>query len=254
MASSYLQRPDEQPGERRRRTGSMLLAVAAHVLVILLLLYLTPVLTDRERAGSALKTFQVAGERTSSATKHAKAVPHHTASAPAPRAKPWAQPSRLHTEATPDADAAAIWALGKGMYKGSDIAAIPSADKGETEVADAAGGGGAGKSKGAGAGPGGAADAEWYREPSEAEMRTYVPHQAVPGNWGMIVCQTAPNYRVENCRELQQSPPGIGISRALRQASFQFKVRPPVVDGKPMIGAWVRIRFYIVDGGMSLHR
>lgn len=261
MASTYLQRwSDPPPGQSRRRGGAMLLAIIAHIFVILLLLRLSPLPADHERSGAALKTFEVAAEKpATTATKKAKAAPKQQAhaAAAAPRPNPIAQPSRLHTDTTSGADASAIWALGRGLYKGSDIAVIPSAKRGDadTEAADA-GNGGVGDSQSIGAGPGGRLmyNAEWYREPSEAEMRTYLPRQAAPGDWGVIICQTAPRYRVENCRELEQSPPGVGISRALRQASFQFKVMPPRVNGKEIMGAWVKIRFYIVDGGMSPHR
>ena len=240
----------------------MLLAIVAHILVILLLLRLGPLPADHERSGASLKTFEVAADKPATqATKKAKATPKQRTrtAAAAPRSNPIAQPSKLHTNAPPGADASAIWALGRGLYKGSDIAAIPSAKQGaaDSEAADAgSGGGSAGDSQSVGQGPGGRLiyNAEWYREPSEAEMRTYLPRQAVPGDWGIVICQTAPGYRVENCRELEQSPPGVGISRALRQASFQFKVRPPRVNGKEIMGAWVKIRFYIVDGGMSIRR
>lgn len=255
MASTYMQRwSDPQPGQARRRGGSLLLAIVIHIFIILLLLHLAPLPDDRERTGSALKTFQVAASHATAKAKRSKAVKLAARQAAPSRPKPRVEVAS-HSNAT-TSDASAIWSLGRGMYKGSDIAAIASAKQGEAaETADAgSGGGGEGDRKGAGAGPGGAADAEWYREPSEAEMRPYVPRAAAPGNWGVIVCQTAPDYRVENCRELEQSPPGIGISRALRQASFQFKVRPPRANGKAIMGAWVKIRFYIVDGGMSLHR
>lgn len=40
--------------------------------------------------------------------------------------------------------------------------------------------------------------------------------------------------------------PGSGISRGLRRAAWQFLVRPPLRNGKPMMGVWVRIRFDLI--------
>jgi hypothetical protein len=98
---------------------------------------------------------------------------------------------------------------------------------------------------GPGEGPGGAKmyNAEWYREPSRAEIGGYLPDGMPAGAWGMIACKTIEHYHVENCMQLGESPPGSGLARALRLAAWQFLVRPPRIDNKPVMGAWVRIRF-----------
>ena len=97
---------------------------------------------------------------------------------------------------------------------------------------------------GAGEGPGGVTlyNAEWVREPSDAELRTYLPRSVAAGSWALIACQTIAHNQVENCAQLGESPRGSGLSKAMRLAAWQFRVRPPRVDGKPMVGAWVRIR------------
>ncbi len=95
-----------------------------------------------------------------------------------------------------------------------------------------------------GEGPGGVTlyNAEWVVEPSDAQLRTYLPSQVTRGSWALIACQTIAHNQVENCAQLGESPRGSGLSKAMRLAAWQFRVRPPRIDGKPMVGAWVRIR------------
>lgn len=83
--------------------------------------------------------------------------------------------------------------------------------------------------------------ATWYREPSDDELRGFLSTASGPG-WGLIACRTAPDYRVEDCVGLDEYPTGSQISRAVLAAAWQFKVRPPRLGGKLLVGAWVRIR------------
>jgi hypothetical protein len=101
-----------------------------------------------------------------------------------------------------------------------------------------------------GEGPGGVTlyNAEWVREPSDAELRGFLPGRVDSGSWALIACQTIDHYRVENCAQLGESPRGSGLSKAMRLAAWQFLVRPPRIDGKPMVGAWVRIRISFGSG------
>jgi protein TonB len=89
--------------------------------------------------------------------------------------------------------------------------------------------------------------AEWYREPTDAELAGYLPHNA-PEGWGLVACKTAPGYRVEDCVELGNSPPGSRLASAVRQAAWQFRVRAPRKNGKELVGAWVQIRIEYMHG------
>jgi protein TonB len=89
--------------------------------------------------------------------------------------------------------------------------------------------------------------ARWYREPYDDELRGYLSVASGPG-WGLIACRTAPDYRVEDCVELEEYPHGSQIARSALAASWQFKVRPPRLGGRSLVGAWVRIR---IDYGLK---
>jgi len=108
----------------------------------------------------------------------------------------------------------------------------PSSGQGETD-----------DSSGPGTGPNGETlyNARWYREPTNAELAFYLPKERRVSGWGMVACKTVPGFRVEDCHEIGQSP-GSGLASAVRQAAWQFRVMPPRIGGKPIVGAWVRIR------------
>lgn len=142
----------------------------------------------------------------------------------------------------PKVEVPAIIHVSRAEMNAWDISKVKRADAGT-----GAPGTGTGKLYGPGEAPGVGKlyNAEWYREPTHAELATYLPPGLKAPAWGMIACRTVDNYHVEDCRELDESPPGSGLARGLRRASWQLLVRPPRLDGKPMIGAWVRIKFTI---------
>lgn len=141
-----------------------------------------------------------------------------------------------------------LW-LTKPQYAGSDIGKIqPQGPRNGVNQSGAENGTGdaPGDSQLAeGKGPNGEPlyIAEWYREPTNAELSPYIPARARgrPG-WGVVMCRTAERWRVEDCRELGDGPRGTGYAGAVRQAAFQFRVKPPRRGGKYLVGAWVSIR------------
>ncbi len=115
-----------------------------------------------------------------------------------------------------------------------------------------AGEGSAGDSEEVGRGPHGEIlyAAEWAREPTDAELSGYLPHNAPEGS-GLIACKTIPGNRVEDCVELANDPPGSHLASAVRQAAWQFRVRPPRKNGRPLVGSWVRIRIDYYHSGSA---
>ena len=101
-----------------------------------------------------------------------------------------------------------------------------------------------------GKGPNGEAlyAAKWAREPTDAELGGYLPRNA-PEGFGLVACKTMPEDRVEDCIELDQEPHGSHLASAVRQAAWQFRVRPPRKGGHALIGSWVRIRIDYYHSG-----
>lgn len=126
----------------------------------------------------------------------------------------------------------------KAEMAAADITRLPKANTGS-----GSGSGSAGDSQAVGRGPNGETlyAAEWAREPTDAELRGYLPHNA-PDGYGLIACKTLPQNRVDDCVELDQSPRGSHLASAVRQAAWQFRVRPPRKNGRTLIGEWVQIR------------
>ena len=123
-------------------------------------------------------------------------------------------------------------------YAAADIAKLPKAGP-----AAGSGDNGADDSPVVGRGPHGETlyAVEWARHPTNTELNGYRKPNS-PDGFGLIACKTAPGNRVEDCVELDQSPRGSHLASAVRQAAWQFRVRPPRKNGQPMIGEWISIR------------
>ena len=135
--------------------------------------------------------------------------------------------------------------VSREVFAASDISKLGTAGGAPRSGPELAQGSAAGDSARVGTAPNGEPlyAAEWYREPTDTELFAYLPKRMPEGGgWGMVACRTAPRFRVEDCVELGNSPPGSHLAGAVRQAAWQFLVRPPRVGGKSLVGEWVRIR------------
>ncbi|WP_336958589.1 hypothetical protein [Sphingobium aquiterrae] len=236
------------PAQARRRTIVLTLTVLFHLLLIVLLLRQGP-LAPRQADPRNPVTFTMLpepkpeGDQTQSKERKKAAAgtnaPTPTKEAPPPTAP---TPAPQKDEPTPN-----FLTLTSKDFAAADIGSLQS-HRGAGSAG--AGNGGSSSTYGPGEGPGGVQlfEAEWYRKPTNAELAGYLPHDAPRKGWGLVACKTVENYHVDNCQALGEAPLGSGFARAIRQAAWQFLVRPPRVDGKPQVGSWVRIRIDYSEG------
>jgi periplasmic protein TonB len=219
----------------RRRAVSLTLALGIEILLLLAFLGLD-FRPERkpEFKGGTLTTFDLAAEQETTAKAAQKPAPA-TRQPPRP-VLPAIKPKIVLPDRPLD-----LLVMSKEELESSDIAKLGSNAPG----AQLAQGNAPGDSERVGTGPNGEPlyAAEWYREPTNRELATYLP-KTMPegGGWGLIACRTIERFHVDDCVELGQGPPGSHLAGAVRQAAWQFLVRPPRVGGKPLVGEWVRIR------------
>jgi len=252
---------DSSPPVRRHATA-LVLTIAVHALLLLMLLRMAvfPPPPSGPPAGPlSVELLPLPGEdptpkKTEREEERAAggAPPQTTverAKTPAPPPTPPAPPD-------PESTALPIIPLNSDEMAASDIAKLGSrsaAGAGQALAGrDQGMGPGQGGSRGGGGGGGEVLyDADWQRRPTSAELAFYIPSSAPRVGWGMIACRTIPGNRVDDCRELDQYPAGSGYASAVRQAAWQFRVLPPRVNGRPMIGEWVRIRIDYTERGAN---
>ncbi|MEI6485256.1 MAG: hypothetical protein WCO11_03210 [Sphingomonadales bacterium] len=224
----------------RRRVSVLLVVGVLHVILILLLMWLAPA----EPKGKPGVTSMVA-------VNIANPSPQREKSRPKPEKQQKAQPTPKRTAPQPKPivsvpnAAPAKWSFGDPALRGFDLAKVP-AQEAPAELADA---GGPPDSAVVGTAPDGTKlyAAEWQREPTDQELSFYL-RKARGGNqagaYGLIACRTAPRFKVEDCRPIGESP-GSGLGYAVTEASWQFRVKPPRVNGDYQVGTWVSIRIDI---------
>lgn len=229
MSTYRLPAPYERPPLQRRASG-LALALVVNGALILALLTLGVIPLPEQKPSNAT-VVDLLPESHNRKAEVAKAAPRTDKPVPKPPkivlpVKPTIAPPPPPTPKTQP------WIeMSSADMAAGDIRNLPKASPGQ------------GDSEEVGRGPHGEIlyAAEWARHPTNAELGGYLPRNA-PAGWGLIACRTAPQNRVEDCIELGQSPAGSHLASAVRQAAWQFRVRPPRKDGKAMIGEWVRIR------------
>lgn len=220
-----------------RRALSLALALAIEVLLLLALLTIN--FRDKEKPrfeGGRLTTFDVANDR-QDISKAAQKQSEPVIKLP-PRPVPRIPKPEIELPPRP----LDLLEVSKEFLETSDISKLGTNAPGYSRSASR---GSPGDSERVGTAPNGEPlyAAEWYREPTNQELSAYLP-KTMPegGGWGLVACKTAPRFKVEDCVELGNSPPGSHLAGAVRQAAWQFLVRPPRVGGKSLVGTWVRIR------------
>ncbi len=226
-----------------RRGLAFLLALAVEALLVLLFLALAPALLPTDRSSPPIFGFDIdSGDPVQPRSKaETRAERPRGREEPAAR-PPVPEPPEVEPPPPVEYPPEVIW-LSRRDYAASDLANARSqpgpraSGEGPPAAPDS--------EQVAGHGPNGEPlyAAEWHTRPTNAQLNTYIPERARGrSGWGLIACRTVDNFRVEDCQELGEAPRGSGLSGAVRQAAWQFRVRPPRVGGKSMVGAWVSIR------------
>ncbi|MCJ2185974.1 hypothetical protein MTR66_04005 [Novosphingobium sp. 2638] len=229
-----------QSGSPRQRLISMVLSAAIVVMALLVAIYQTQVAPRLEKQKNPV-TFDVAGNDKEAGNK-AKEKARQEKKKPETR-----RPVRSEAQAkkpVPTVEPPAAAQKPAFTFLKMSSADMAAADIGGMKRSGDSAPAGGGAVYGPGEGPGGAIlyNADWFREPTDAQLGGYLPAGAPRQGWGMIACQTLEHYRVDNCQILGESPRGSGFGRAVLDAAWQFQVVPPRINGKPQLGTWVRIR------------
>lgn len=239
MSVYRLPSPYERQPLQRRLSG-LALAVAINVGLILLLMSLgiLPVPASKNTKGFVVDLIRASSSPSPSQQSASHRQQQVVKQKPVPKPPSIILPVKPTIAPPQPRPKNSVLPMSKDEMAASDISRLATA-----------GGGSAGDSEEVGRGPNGQIlyAAQWAREPTNAELNGYMPRNS-PEGFGLVACKTIPYDRVEDCVELDQTP-GTRLASALRQAAWQFHVRPPRKGGHELIGAWVRIRIDYYQSG-----
>jgi hypothetical protein len=194
---------DETP--LRRRLSGLALALAIEALLLLALLTMDFTSKPRpEFKGGDLVTFDLSPDR-----QAAEPAPAKQADAAKQKAGP--VPAKAEPKPPLPERPLPMIIVSKEVYAASDIARLGKTADAPDSGAQLALGRSPGDSAMVGTGPNGQPlyAAEWYRKPTDQELSAYLPPRMPEGGgWGMVACRTVERYRVDDCVELGNGPPG----------------------------------------------
>ena len=230
MANYRPTAPYERPPLRRRASG-LALALGVNLVLLLMLLTLGKFSPEARKMSQALVVDFLPESHSAEAPTKTE-VEQRQIAHPAIKPPPIVLPVKPTITPPPAPSKSSPWIeMSKEELAAADIANLPKGSSGS-----------AGDSEVVGHGPHGEVlyAAEWARHPTDAELGGYLPASA-PDGYGLIACKTIAGDRVEDCVELDQTP-GSHLASAVRQAAWQFRIRPPRRNGVPLVGSWVSIR------------
>lgn len=210
--------------------------IALHMLLLLLLLWLAPPQPKGKPGSGSMVAVNIAAPT----PERAQPKVQPQVRPPTPRAAPQPEPMVTVPNAPP-----AKWSFGDPALLGFDLRKTERAEPEAQQVAGA----NLPNTPVVGVAPDGSKlyAAEWQREPTDAELAFYIRGKGRPGAYGLIACRTAPRFRVEDCKAIGETP-GSGLGYAVQEAAWQFRVKPPRVDGEFLVGTWVQIRIDLRGG------
>lgn len=228
----------------RDRAGALGLTLVAYMLLVAMLIAFGGSPLVRHKASEALDTILIAPPKPPPAPMQ----PPARREGGSPRLLRVAPEPALRPDLMAPAAIAPVVDLPKMEFaeEGPASAASGTANAGGA----GSGTGGMGNGTGNQSGSGGVKiyRAEWQKLNTDAELRRKLPRNA-PANGGVgeIVCRAAPNFKVSDCKLWGESPKGSGYGQAVLDIANIFRVKPPMVNGKPQIGAWVLISIHYTD-------